>query len=303
MSTPTARRFISTTEGSNSGAFAPVDWGLVAGVAAIWGSSFLFIEIALESLSPGLITWSRILTGFLTLSLFPAARRPIERAAWPRIVLLSVTWTSFPFLLFPIAQQYIDSALTGMLNALVPIFAASIAAILLRRLPRRVQVIGLGVGLVGAVLISLPPLKIGGSTAFGVTLIVLATVSYGVSINIAVPLQQAYGAPAVMFRSLAISAISTFPFAISGLGSASWDISPLLAIAVLGPFGTGIAFIAMAQLVGRVGPTRGGLAIFFIPIVSIILGVMVRSETVEPIQLFGTALILTGAAVASRREK
>ena len=131
----------------------------------------------------------------------------------------------------------------------------------------------------------------------------LATVSYGVSINLAVPLQQAYGAPAVMFRSLAISTISTLPFASSGFGSAAWNASPLLAIAILGPFGTGIAFIAMAQLVGRVGPTRGGLAIFFIPIVSIILGVVIRNEEVEPIQLFGTALILMGAAVASRRER
>ncbi len=184
MKAASDRRLITTSQGTNIGAFSSLDWALLTGVALIWGSSFLFIEIALDSLSPGLVTWARIVAGFLTLGLFPTARRPVDRQEWPRIVLLSVTWTAFPFLLFPIAQQYIDSALTGMLNALVPIFAATIAAILLRRLPRRIQLVGLVIGLAGAGLISLPALKAGGSTALGVALIVTATVSYGLSVNI-----------------------------------------------------------------------------------------------------------------------
>jgi drug/metabolite transporter (DMT)-like permease len=70
----------------------------------------------------------------------------------------------------------------------------------------------------------------------------------------------------------------------------------------LGVFGTGLAFIAMAVLVGRAGATRGAVAIYFIPVVALILGVTVRGESVEPVSLAGVALILVGAILTSRRE-
>lgn len=299
----TRPRLISTGAGSHTEAFAPLDWALLASVALVWGASFLFIEIGLEAFSPGLITWLRITLGFLTLRMFPSARTPIDRDGWPRLILISFTWVSVPFLLFPIAQQHIDSALAGMLNALVPIFAAAIAAVLLRRMPGAYQAAGLIIGVLGAVLIARPAIDQGGSTAWGVLLIVVATLNYGLSINLAVPLQQSYGGPAVMARALGVASLTTLPFAVGGFSDATLRIAPVLAVSTLGVVGTGVAFAAMALLVGRVGPTRGGVAIFFIPIVSILLGVAVRDETVVAIQLAGTALVLLGAGVASRRER
>lgn len=296
------RRLITTSEGTHRGAFAPIDWILLSGVALVWGSSFMFIEVALERLTPGMITWSRIALGFAVLSTYPSARRPIGRVVWPRLVLLSFTWTSIPFLLFPIAQQHIDSALAGMLNALTTIFAAAIAAVLLRRRPGGAQVAGLLAGVLGAVLISWPALDVGGSNLLGVGLVVVATAFYGFSFNIAAPLQQEFGGPAVMWRSLGLAVLVTFPFAIGGLGQARIDLALVLALGVLGALGTGVVYVWMARLVGRVGATRGGIAIFFLPIVSIVLGVVFLDERVAPIQLVGTAAILAGAAVGSRRE-
>jgi drug/metabolite transporter (DMT)-like permease len=70
----------------------------------------------------------------------------------------------------------------------------------------------------------------------------------------------------------------------------------------LGALGTGLAFVLMATLVGRVGGTRGSIAIYFVPVVAIVLGVVVRGDNVEPAAVAGTALVLIGAWVASRRE-
>ena len=67
---------LRSAEGSRPGAFGPAEWGLLAGVALIWGSSFVLIAYALESFSPGLITFGRLCLGFLALALFPAARSP-----------------------------------------------------------------------------------------------------------------------------------------------------------------------------------------------------------------------------------
>lgn len=296
------RRVLSTTQGSQLGPFGLVEWALLAGVALIWGSSYLLIEIGLESLAPPTIGWARVTLGFLVLVAVPAARRRIERSDYPRVAILGFTWVAIPFLLFPIALQHIDSALAGMLNALVPIVSTSIAIVLMRSLPRLRVMAGIVLGFAGAIMISVPVTL--GSTAglWGVFLVVLSTSLYGLSLNLAVPLQQRYGAPAVMMRVIGVAAVVTTPFGLAGLTDSDWRIGPALAVIVLGVLNTGVAFVIMTSFVGRVGPTRGGVAIYFLPVVAIVLGVVFRAEVVLAVQWVGTGVVLFGAWLASRRE-
>ena len=291
-----------TTRGSQLGPFGLVEWALLAGVALIWGSSYLLIEIGLESLAPPTIGWVRVTLGFLVLVAVPVARRRVERSDYPRVVILGFTWVTVPFLLFPIAQQHIDSALAGMLNALVPIFSTTIAIVLMRSIPRLRIVAGIAIGMAGAIIISFPAVRDSTVGAWGVFLVVLATFLYGISLNLAVPLQQRYGAPAVMMRAIGVAAVATAPFGLAGLAGSDWRIGPALAVVALGVVNTGVAFVIMASFVGRVGPTRGGVAIYFLPLVAIVLGVAFRSEVVVPVQWAGTGVVLFGAWLASRRE-
>ena len=71
----------------------------------------------------------------------------------------------------------------------------------------------------------------------------------------------------------------------------------------LGVFGTGFAYVAMAVLTGRVGATRGSVAIYFIPIVAILLGVIVRDESIPPVSLLGMLLVPAGAWLSSRQDR
>ena len=66
--------------------------------------------------------------------------------------------------------------------------------------------------------------------------------------------------------------------------------------------GTGAAFVLMAALVGRAGATRGGVAIYFIPIVAMVLGITFRSEVIHPLQWAGTAVVLFSAWLTTRHE-
>ena len=84
--------------------------------------------------------------------------------------------------------------------------------------------------------------------------------------------------------------------------SRSGASGPVLAVIVLGVVHTGAAFVIMTAFVGRVGPTRGGVAVYFIPIVAMVLGVTFRSEVVLPIQWAATGVVLFGAWLTSRRE-
>jgi drug/metabolite transporter (DMT)-like permease len=288
------------TRDQRTGAFEVTEWSLLSAVALMWGSSYLFIEEGLEAFQPGLITVLRLGFGALTLVFFSRARTPVERSDLPAITLMSFFWMAGPFLLFPIAQQWIDSSLAGMISGGVPIFAALVASIVWRRLPSRAQIVGFVVGFAGVVAVSWPAVQNARSTALGVVLVLLATMSYGVGINLAEPLQRKYGSLPVLLRAQMIGlVIMAIPGALAIPGS-SFDWLSLGAMIPLGCLGTGLAFVAMTNLVGRVGAPRASIAVYFIPIVAVVLGVLLRDESVHPVSLFGTGLVIVGAVLASR---
>lgn len=295
------RRLLVTSEGTSTAAFEPLDWGLLAFTASIWGSSFLLIAEGLESLEPGLITLLRVVFGFIALAAFPQARRTrIDRDDWPRVALIGITNLAIPMTMFPIAEQWISSAVTGMLNGAMPLFAAVIASLLLWRLPGRSQIAGLAVGFVGVVAISLPSMQGGSRTAVGAALVIVAMICYGIAGNLVVPLQQRYGAIAVFWRAQAVAIVFTAPYGLSGISSSSFEWTPVLAVVALGAVGTGIAFIAAGTLYGRVGVTRGAVLAYVIPVVALVLGVLLRDESTEMIAIAGLALVLGGAWLTSR---
>lgn len=299
---PVRRRLVETAEGQSLDAYGAGEWGLFAFTAVVWGSSFLWMDIGLDALAPGVITWLRIALGALALVLFPRARRPLPREDWPRVALLGVVWMGVPLTLFPIAQQWVDSALAGMLNAGVPLTSAVWATALLRRMPGRIQLMGLVVGFVGIVAISAPEIGGSGSTALGTSLVLTAMVLYGLATNVAVPLQQRHGALPVILRAQVVALVIVTPYAALGLGESTFAWGPVLAMLPLGTLGTGLAFVAMTTLVGRVGSARGSISIYFTPLVAIILGVAFRGERVTAPALAGTVLVVAGAWLTSRRE-
>lgn len=294
---------LSTAPGTRREAFGPSEWGLLAGIALMWGSPFVLIAVGLDALRPGLVTFLRIAIGAATLAFVPGARRPIPREDMPRLILLGLVWMAVPLTLFPIAQQWISSSLAGMLNGAMPLFTALIASVMLRRAPGAAQVSGLVVGFAGVVAISWPAIQGASGTALGAGLVILATVLYGLAANIAVPLQQKYGALPVVFRVQVVATIATLPFALLHLPGSRFSWPSAGAIVVLGAGATAAAFVAMAVLVGRVGATRGAVAIYFLPVVATILGVALRHDTVAAVQVAGMALVLAGAWLTSRRER
>lgn len=294
----------NTHEGTHRAAFGAIDWLWLALPALIWGCSFVFIAEALDAFSPGLIVAGRIAFGAVALSFVPSARRTrIPRSEWPRIALLGLTWMALPFACFATAQQWIDSALAGMLNATMPLITAVMSALMLRRSPHRRQAYGLIVGCVGAVLIAAPELDGTGSSAVsGVALVMLAVCAYSFSANLAVPLTQAYGSLAVIWRTQLAAVVWSAPFGLRGLGNVDFAWLPFVSLVALGVGGTAVAQLMAAHLMARVGATRGSMITYAMPVVSIVAGVVLRSETIAVVSLAGIAIVLVGAAVASRSE-
>jgi drug/metabolite transporter (DMT)-like permease len=297
---PEDRRFFTPTTAANQGTFTARDWALFLSVAGIWGSSFLFIAVGLESLQPGLVTLLRVGSGALALALVPRARVAIERPDRARLMVLSVLWVAIPFTLFPIAEQHINSAVAGLLNGGTPIFTALVATVLLRQPPRGAQLLGIAVGFVGVAFVSLPSLDDGSSEALGVILVIVATACYGFSVNIAAPLQQRYGSLNLMANVLVLATVWTMPYGLWGVRDSHFELGPVVAVLFLGVVGTGLAFVIMGTLVGRVGATRASTITYIIPVVALVLGVVFRDDVVEALALAGVVFVIGGAFLASR---
>lgn len=288
---------------TSTAAFSSSDWAIFSAIGVIWGASFLFIAIGLESLEPGLITLLRVSLGAISLGLLPGSRVRLLPEDRGRMLAVSVIWVGVPFTLFPLAEQHINSAVAGLLNGAVPMFTAVFALLFFRRRTNGPQLLGLAIGFLGVVLISVPSLSAGSSQAFGVLLVLVATFCYGLAINIAAPLQVRYGSRAVMARMLALATVWTLPFGLASLPGSSVELAPLAAVAVLGIVGTGAAYLLMGTLVGRVGPTRASFITYMIPVVSLVLGVVFKDDHVAALALAGVALVVGGAALASRQER
>jgi drug/metabolite transporter (DMT)-like permease len=279
-----------------------MDWILLIVPGAIWGASFLFIAEGLEAMAPNGVTFTRILVGFLILALFPGSRRAIRREDWPGTALVGVLWMAFPLSMFPFAEQHVSSALTGMLNGAVPLFTAIVAAGIARRWPSQGIALGLAVGLAGGVLMGLPTIGQGRSTALGVLLILAALVSYGFALNVARPVQQRNGALPVIWRAQAVALVLTAPLGLPEVLRARWSPGPLFSMLALGALGTGVAYVLTVMAAGRVGATRASATAFLIPPVALLLGVLVRGEHVATLSVLGGVVCLAGAWLMRRAQ-
>ena len=298
MAAPSTRRF--TSEGTNTGHFDAGDWGLLLLTSLIWGSSFLWIAIGLDNFHPGVVGAGRMILGAAVLWAYPAARAPLPREAWSAVAVVALAGNAAPAVFFPLAQERVDSSVAGMLNSVGPILTLLLSIAMLRKAPPRGQIIGLFVGMAGAVLLALPNLSGADAQPLGLFFVVCAIIGYSVSNNFLPPLAQQYGAAPVIARAMLASAILLLPWGVWGLDESTFAWGSFGALVMLGVLGTGLARTIFAMLNGRIGAPRSSMIGYLIPVVAVVLGVLVRDETVGLAELGGTALILVGAWLISR---
>ena len=118
-------------------------------LALIWGCSFLFIQVGLESFTPAGVAFTRIAFGAVALIIVSAiTRTPIlPRWSWKYVFVASMLWASVPWMLFSFGQQYVTSALAGIINVTTPLMTIIAITIAFREeKPTRQRIIGLLIG-------------------------------------------------------------------------------------------------------------------------------------------------------------
>ncbi|MEY3581203.1 MAG: hypothetical protein RLZ02_156 [Actinomycetota bacterium] len=292
----------STAETQSS--FTSLDWLLSIGMALTWGSSFLLIKIAIRDFDSALIPLGRTAFGAAALLLFPSARKSIAREHWLRLLILGFVWMAFPFFLYPLAEETVSSAITGMMNGGLPVVVTLVTAIWVQVMPSPRRIIAVLVGFSGIALIAIPSIS-DGSTADtrGIILLIIALFSYAVAINIARPLQTLYSPATLMLHVELVACVISLPLGVWGATQSTFSWPAFSALALLGVLGTGFAFVLFALLSKRTGAVRSMIPTYFTPIVGTILGKVFNNEPILWLSVVGMLIVIVGAWFTSLPEK
>jgi drug/metabolite transporter (DMT)-like permease len=286
----------------------PFEWFIFLALGVMWGSSYLFIKLAVDSFGTFTLIAFRLLIGAAFLWLVVVMSRttlPRDRRIYGHLLVMAVINITIPFALITWAEQSVDSALAAIINATVPLFVLVIAPMFLPDEPIRVNgVVGLAVGFMGVVLIVSPGLTSADGNPLGELALLGSSVTYAIgnvynrrNVRGLAPL-----VPAVFQVTFALIIVAVLALVLERpWETAQPDAEAWFSVIWLGIFGSGMAYLAYFRLLGRWGATRTALVAYLLPVVGIVLGYLVLQEPIGPSLLAGTALITVGVALVNGR--
>jgi drug/metabolite transporter (DMT)-like permease len=284
-------------------------WIAFISLGMIWGSSFMWIKIAVQEMGPNTLVAYRVLFGLLFglgVVFFQRVPWPSSLKEWLPLFVLGLTNIAIPFFLISWGELVIDSGVASILDATVPLFTILVAHFLLHDDKMTVpKVLGLLMGFAGVVVLMSKDIGASSSSLLGQAAVILASVFYAASSIIARKYTE--DTPAI-FRSVGplISATAVMWLA------AFFVESPIkvpdlpiiwMALLWLGILGSGFAFILLYYLIHEIGPTRSTMVTYLFPLGGVTLGVIFLHEELTWQVVTGAVLIILSLVVANWQTK
>ena len=277
-------------------------WFEFVALAAIWGSSFLFMRLGGADFGVLPTAGVRVAIGAAVLMpiLWVSGQWGALRKHTVPILLIGMLNSGLPFVLFAYAVTSISTGLSAILNATVPLFGALIAWVWLKDRPGGSRIVGLVVGFAGVVLLAgeKASFKPGGS-GWAVLACLLATLCYGYAANFTKkylhgvhPLATATGSQIGATLGLALPSLWLWP-------SHNPSLTSWLALLVLGVVCTAAAYILYFRLIARLGPARAVTVTFLVPVFAILYGTLFLGEQLTLWMLLCGAVVVCGTALAT----
>jgi drug/metabolite transporter (DMT)-like permease len=288
------------------------DWALLLALVAMWGSAFMFIKIAVETVPPATVAAGRLVIGALVLAAVVYARGtrlPALGDVWRPFAVLAVVGNAAPFYLIAWGQQTIDSGLAGILIAVMPLATLLLAHYLVHgEHITRNRAIGFTLGFVGIVLL-MGPAALSGLAGSALEIVSQLAVLLGA---------LCYAANSVIARLtikgdvlvasagvLVLASVVMLPLALAI--DQPWTIRPsfssVAAVVWLGIGATAVPTICYFALIRSAGPTFMSLVNYVSPCVALSLGVVIMHEEPGPNAYLGLVVILSAIAVSQLRPR
>lgn len=275
-------------------------------LAAIWGSSFLFMRISTVEFGPLPTAAVRVTIAavFLLPIVWLRGMMPALRTHWKHTFFVGLLNSGIPFACFSFALLTISTGLSAILNATVPMFGALIAWVWLKDQPPVSRLLGLVIGFAGVAMLawdqaSFQPDAAGLAPGWAVLACLLACICYGISASYTKryltgipPLVTAAGSQIGATLGLALPALWWWPARMPG--ATAW-----LAVLAVGVVCTGLAYILFFRLIARAGPPRALSVTLLVPVFAALYGGIFLSEAVTGWMLLCAAVILCGTALST----
>ena len=283
---------------------------LYIALGVVWGCSFIFIKLGLEFLTPVGVAFGRVSLGALTLvfwARFKGIQLPKDKKIWIHLWVIALLLNVIPGVLFAFAETKVTSILAGIINAVTPLMTLLAIMIAFREeRPKNYQVTGLILGFLG-VLTVLGAWKGLGANPIGAVLALLLAVScYGISF----PYSRKYVLPyklkseALAAAQVSMGAITLLPFYLmDGIAKDQYRVGPVIAMIVLGVFGSGFAYIWNFKIMEAAGSAIASTVTYVTPVVAVIVGIIFLGESIVWNEPVGAVIVLLGAAIGQQRIK
>jgi drug/metabolite transporter (DMT)-like permease len=277
-------------------------------LALIWGSSFILMKRSLLAFSPTQVAAGRIVFSFLVLLPFAFKKAaPISRTEWKYVALMGLIGNLIPAFLFAIAITELKSSVTGILNALTPLFTLLVGVAAFSVKMNKKQLVGLLLAFGGSIALSFINAEGGlGSFNSWALLVVLATVCYGTSTNI---IKNFLGAiPPLKLAALALlfTGVPSLLYLLAFSDFNSAYAAPkfneaLIALFILGTIGTGLGLALFNKLVQLSSAVFASSVTYVIPLVAVGWG-LADGEQLFGLHFAGMALIIAGIFIINRNK-
>ena len=271
-------------------------------LAAIWGSSFLFMRVGAAEFGPLATAGVRVAIGAITLVpiLWFSGLWPVLRMHAAKILVIGVISSGVPFVLFSYAVMSISTGMSSILNATAPLFGALIAWWWLHDRPDRSRILGLVIGFAGVVLLASGKASFnGGGSGWAVLACLGATLCYGLAVNFTKrylsgvhPLAIATGSQIGATLGLVLPTWWYWPAHNPGTGA--W-----LSLVALGVLCSAVAYILYFRLIHQIGPARTITVTFLIPVCAVFFGVVFLDEALTGSMLACGVVIVIGTALST----
>ena len=288
------------------------DWALFLLTGLIWGTSFLWIKIAVQDVSPIMLAASRSLIGSLGLGLIVALNKQayvswdiIKKRLFDFFILGAIN-VAFPWILVSWAGQFLDSGTSAILNGTMPLFTILLSPIFIkddRITPQKLG--GLVIGFIGVVFLIVPSIQGKWSNdILGQAAILLATLSYSYATIFARKKTQGLPTQMQAFLQMSTGSIIIWVTALFTEKPITLPQLPItwLALLWLGLLGSCIAYIFYFYLLHKIGPTRVSMITYIPPLVGLTLGVVFLKEQFYWQSLLGAILILSGILIVNLKQ-
>ena len=271
-------------------------------LAAIWGSSFLFMKIGGSEFGPILFMAIRTLIASLLLISILLLKKQFSLLAIHKkeIFIVGMMNTAIPFVLFGWATLTLSAGSTSVLNATTPMFGAIVAVVWLKDKLTPVAITGLMIGFAGVYVLMFDKLNLPETNVILPTgAVMLASLFYGISANYT-KRYLSNVKPLVLAAGSQISAtLVLLPISFAFLPKAMPSIEAINSVVFLGIICTGFAYIIFFRLIAELGPTKAISVTYLIPVFGLFWGVVFLQENITLTMLSGCGLILMGVALTT----